>query len=56
MFHILPYMMYLKSKVKILLPVIDLNMTNKTHKTSKYTRNSDYRKIAGLKTGLYLPF
>ena len=44
MFHILPYMMYLKSLVKILLPVMDLNMANKIYKTSKYTGNSDFRK------------
>ena len=44
MFHILPYMMYLKSLVKILLRVMDLNMSYKTHKTSKYTRNSDLPK------------
>ena len=44
MTHILPYMIYLKSLVKILLPVIDLHMLYKTHKTSKYTRNSDFRK------------
>lgn len=37
-------MMYLTSLVKILLPVIDLNIANKIHKTSKNTRNSDFRK------------
>ena len=30
--------------MKILLPVIDLNMTYKTHKTSKNTWNSDFQK------------
>ena len=44
MIHISPYMMYLTFVVKILLPVIDLNMANKTHKTSKNTRNSDFPK------------
>ena len=44
MFHILPYMVYLMINMKILLPVKDLNMFYKTHKTSKYTRNSDFRK------------
>ena len=37
-------MMFLKLLVKILLSVMVLNMTNKTCKTSKYTRNSDFRK------------
>ena len=46
MIHILPYMMYLTFLVKILLPVMDLNMAYKTHKTSKYTRNSDFLKNA----------
>ena len=44
MSDVLPHMMYLKSLVKILLPVMDLNMTYKNHKTSKYTRNSDFQK------------
>ena len=44
MFHILPHMMYLKSLVKFLLRVMYLNMANKNHKTSKYTRNSDFQK------------
>ena len=44
MFRILPYMIYLKSLVKILLPVTDLNIAYKTQKTSKYTRNSDFSK------------
>ena len=43
-FHILPYMMYLTSLVKILLPVTDLNINYKMSKTSKNTRNSDFRK------------
>ena len=37
-------MMCLKLLVKILLQVMDLNMTNKTLKTSKRLRNSDFRK------------
>ena len=45
MIHILPYIIYLRLLVKILLPVTDLNMVYKTHKTSKNTRNSDFRKI-----------
>ena len=44
MIHILPYMMYLRLLVKILLQVMDLNMAFKTQKTSKNTRNSDFRK------------
>ena len=46
MFHNLPYMMYFRPLVKILLKVMDLNMAYKIHKTSKYTRNSDFSKIA----------
>ena len=37
-------MMYLRLIVKILLPVMSLNMANKTQKTSMNTRNSDFRK------------
>ena len=36
--------MYFKCLVKILLPVMDLNMTNKTLKTLQNTCNSDFRK------------
>ena len=41
--------MCLKLLVKILLQVMDLNMTNKTLKTSKYTRNSDFRKTTEIR-------
>ena len=44
MIQILPYMMYLKTLVKILLPVMDLNISNKTQNTSKNTHNSDFLK------------
>ena len=44
MARILPYMMYLTFLVKILLPVMDLNIFYKTYKTSKNTRNSDLPK------------
>ena len=44
MIQILPHIMYLKTLVKILLPVMALNMDYKTHKTSKNTRNSDFPK------------
>ena len=44
MFHILPCMMYLKSLVKILLPIMDLNMVYKTKTALKNTLNSDFRK------------
>ena len=54
MFHILPYMMYLKSLVKILLRVMDLNMSYKTHKTSKYTRNSDLPKNREIRFSCYI--
>ena len=36
--------MYLRLLVKILLPVMGLNMLYKTHKTSKNTCNSDFPK------------
>ena len=44
MFHILPYIMYLTLLVKMLLPVMDLNIAYKIQKTSKNTCNSDFRK------------
>ena len=44
MFRILPYMAYFKSLVKILLPVMDLNMDYKTKIASINTCNSDFRK------------
>ena len=44
MFHILPYMIYLKPLVKILLQIIDLNMAYKIQIISKNTRNNDFRK------------
>ena len=44
MVYILPYIMYLRSLVKILLPVMDLNMAYKTKIALKNTRNSDFRK------------
>ena len=40
----LPYIMYLKTLVKILLRVMDLNISNKTQNTSKNTRNSYFLK------------
>ena len=42
--HILTYMMYFTSLVKILLPVMDLNMAYKTQITFQNTRNSDLPK------------
>ena len=53
-FHILPYMTYLTSFVKILLPVMDLNTAYKAHKTSKYIRNSDFLKNREICS--FLPF
>ena len=42
-------MMFLKLLVKILLQVMDLNIAYKTHKTSKNTRNSDFRKMCEIR-------
>ena len=56
MFHILPYMMYFKCLVKILLPVMDLNMVYKTKITLKNTRNIDFTKNRETVTPRYLPF
>ena len=57
MIHILPHMMYLTSLVKILLPVMDLNMSYKTKIASKNTRNSDFPKNRESPVlGLYLLF
>ena len=46
MFHILPYKLSLRILLKILLPVIDLNILYKTFKTIINARNSDFWKIA----------
>ena len=53
-FYILPYMIYLRSIVKILLPIMDLNIAYKTHKTSKNTRNSDFRKTREIRFWCYI--
>ena len=37
MFHVLIYRLSLRILLKILLPVMDLNIAYKTHRTSKYT-------------------
>lgn len=44
-FQVKTLMMFLKLLVKILLPVMDLNITNKLCETSKNIQNSDFRKI-----------
>ena len=44
MFQILPYKMSLRLLLKILLPVMDLNMANKSCKAIMNTRNSDFGK------------
>ena len=58
-------MMYLKSLMKILLPVMDLNMTYKIHKTSKIpaivisekrARNPPYVLFSPLHTLYYIAF
>ena len=46
MSHIMPYMVYLKSLLKILLQVMDLNISYKTHKTTINTRNVTSEKRA----------
>ena len=50
MIQILPYMIYFTFLVKILLPVMDLNISNKTQNASKNTRNSDFRKFTGFRS------
>ena len=54
MFHILPYMMYLRSIVKILLRVMDLNMAYKTKIALKNTRNSDFLKNREIRFSCYI--
>ena len=49
-------MMFLKLLVKILLPVMDLNMTNKTLKSLKNIRNSDIRKTIEIRFLCYIIF